>query len=198
MSPPRRTHFADEELRAALIASAQQLISRDGPAALTMRSLASEAGCAIGLPYKVFADRRQLVAEILHTEFARLQAAFDELISRAGTATVGANLASFADLLFDSPAVALVPEVLADETLAKAGIHEAHRGGGGPATLEIALADYLTAEKRTGRVDPGVDAAAFGFLLAGALHNLIVSGDAYPRPSRRQLNRWLSAAADRL
>jgi hypothetical protein len=40
-----------------------------------------------------------------------------------------------------------------------------------------------------------VDVDAFGFLLAGAIHNLIMSGDAWPRPSRRQLRRRLDAVA---
>ena len=37
-----------------------------------------------------------------------------------------------------------------------------------------------------------------GFLLAAAIHNLVVSGPAYPRPSRRQLRQRLDAIAARL
>jgi hypothetical protein len=43
-----------------------------------------------------------------------------------------------------------------------------------------------------------VDEGAFGFLLAGAVHNLVVSGPAYPRLSRRQLRQRLEAIVARL
>jgi hypothetical protein len=50
-------------------------------------------------------------------------------------------------------------------------------------------------EKGTGRVAPDIDEKAFGFVLAGAIHNLVMSGDAWPRPTRRQLERTLDAIA---
>lgn len=40
-----------------------------------MRALAAESGVSVGLPYKVFADRREIVAEIVHGEVAALRAA---------------------------------------------------------------------------------------------------------------------------
>jgi AcrR family transcriptional regulator len=140
MSPPRRTPETTAELRASLVAHAQTLVARDGASALTMRALAAEAGCAIGLPYKVFADRR----------------------------------------------------------LMKAVTTRIHETGAGPATFESMLAGYLAGEKGAGRVGHDVDENAFGFLLAGAIHNLIVSGPGYPRPTTRQLRHILTAVADRL
>jgi AcrR family transcriptional regulator len=195
MSPPRRPAESTEALRASLIDHARRLIARDGAAALTMRALAAEAGCALGLPYKVFTDRHDLVAQICHAEFERLGDAYDELATRAGTATVGANLAWFADLLLGSPAVALAHEVFADETLAKAVTVRVHETGIGPAAFEAVLARYLAAEKQTGRVAHDIDEKAFGFVLAGAIHNLVMSGDAWPQPTRRKLRRTLDAVA---
>ena len=46
-----------DDLRSDLVQVAQRIVARDGAAALTMRALAAEAGCAVGLPYKVFASR---------------------------------------------------------------------------------------------------------------------------------------------
>jgi AcrR family transcriptional regulator len=198
MSPPRRTPETTAELRASLVAHAQTLVARDGASALTMRALAAEAGCAIGLPYKVFTDRRDLVAELIHAEFLGMRSVVDELAARAGTGTVGANLAWFADRLLASPAVAVAQEVFADEQLMKAVTTRIHETGAGPATFESMLAGYLAAEKGAGRVGHDVDENAFGFLLAGAIHNLIVSGPGYPRPTTRQLRHILTAVADRL
>jgi AcrR family transcriptional regulator len=198
MSPPRRTPETTAELRASLVAHAQRIAARDGASALTMRALAAEAGCAIGLPYKVFADRRELVAELIHTEFLQMRSVVDELAARAGTGTIGGNLAWFADLLLASPAVAVAQEVFADEQLMKTVTTRIHETGAGPATFETILSDYLAAEKRAGRIDQDVDENAFGFLLAGAIHNLIVSGPGYPRPSKGQLGQILAAVAARL
>jgi AcrR family transcriptional regulator len=195
MSPAKRGPESTEALRRSLVDHARTLIDRDGPGALTMRALAAEAGCAVGLPYKVFADRRDLVAEICHVEFERLGSAYDQLARRAGKWTVGANLAWFADLVLDSPSVSLAEEVFADEDLVKAIITRTHETGIGPGPFETVFARYLAAEKRAGRVAADVDEAAFGFLLAGAVHNLVVAGDAWPRPSRRQLRQKLDAVA---
>lgn len=198
MSPRKHTAEETAALRASLIEHAQRIIMRDGASALTMRALAAEAGCALGLPYKVFADRAELVAEIVHAESARLAAAGDELIARAGAATVADNLAWYAELILGSPAVALAGEVMADETLTEAFTAKAHQTGAGPGSFETAVSGYLTAEQQAGRVDGDVDPDALGFLIAGAVHNLVMSGPAYPRPSRRRLKRHLAAIADRL
>jgi len=195
MSPPKRTPETTDALRASLVDHARRLIARDGASALTMRSLATEAGCAVGLPYKVFVDRHDLVVEICHAEFAGLQHAFDDLPARAGHGTVGGNLAWIAERFLDTPAVALAPEIMADVDLSKAVAARAHQSGSGPATFETAFARYLTAEQGAGRVASDVDEKALAFLLAGAVHNLVVSGDAWPRPSRAQLRRWLDAIA---
>lgn len=195
MSPPKRLAATTEALRASLIDHARALIDRSGASALTMRALADEAGCAVGLPYKVFTDRHDLVVEICTEEFRRLADAFDETVELAGTATVAANLTHFAELLLDSPAVALAQEIHADHQLGKAVTTRVHETGIGPATIEFTIARYITAEKDAGRVDPEVDADAIAFLLAGAIHNLIVSGDAWPRPDRRELRRRLAALA---
>jgi AcrR family transcriptional regulator len=188
----RRTPETTEALRASLVEHARRLVEREGASALTMRRLAAEAGCAVGLPYKVFTDRRALVGELLRDEFVRLRAAFDELVERAGTGTVGGNLAWFADVLLESAALGLADEVVAD-----VAAHEFHTSGvaGG---FDTTVPAYLAAEKRAGRVAEDVDEEAFGFLVAGAVHNLLVSGDAYPRPDRRRLRRLLDAVARQL
>jgi AcrR family transcriptional regulator len=197
MAPARRTAEATEELRVRLLEVAQRLVARDGPAALTMRALAAEAGCAIGLPYKVFSSRDSLVAELVHAEFVRLQAAFDDLVASAGTGTVGENLGHYAELLLGSPAVGLTHGIGPDEPLARE--IDARAGETGVVTGVVStVADYLAAEKRLGRIDPDVDENAFGFLIAGAVHNLLVSGEPYPKPGIPQLKQMLATVASRL
>jgi AcrR family transcriptional regulator len=195
MSPTKRPAESTDALRASLIEDARRIIARDGTPALTMRALAAEAGCSIGLPYKVFPDRRALVVEIVATELERLSGASHELRCRAGTGTVAGNLVWFADLLLESPAVALHHELASDEALSARVNKKVRDERVGPEVIETALAHYLAAEQQAGRVDPAVDTDAFGFLIGGALHNLIAAGEAWPRPTRRQLRRRLAAIA---
>lgn len=165
---------------------------------MTMRALAAEADCAVGLPYKVFENREELVAEVVLAEFQRLRASFDELVGRAGTGTVAGNLGAYARLFLESetPAVSLAWKL---DSAALSGVVDAKAGESGLlASFENTVADYLSAEKRLGRVDSAVDERAFGFLITGAVHNLIVSGEAYPRPGTREVERMLAAVADRL
>lgn len=161
-----------------------------------MRALAAEAGCALGLPYKVFSDRGDLVAQILRTELERLASAGETLIAGAGNGTVAANLAGYAKGILDSPAVALAGEVKSDEVLAARFVHEADQTGTGPGGFQTVFARYLAAEREQARVGTEVDIEAMAFLLAGAVHNLVVSGPAYPRPGRDQFNGYLEALAD--
>ncbi|HEX5996957.1 MAG TPA: TetR/AcrR family transcriptional regulator [Jiangellales bacterium] len=183
------------QLRSSLIEHARTLIAREGAAALTMRALAAEAGCAVGLPYKVFADRHEIVAAIVHAELVRLRAACEELLERAGSGTIGGNLTWFAGMFLDSPAVALSQELLQDDALRQRVSASAHDTGLGPAQFPTVLSRYLAAEKHAGRVAPDVDEGAFGFLIASALHNLLVAGEAWPRPTRDELEQILTACA---
>lgn len=197
MTPAKRTADSTARLRANLIDCAQRLVARDGAGALTMRALAAEAGCALGLPYKVFASREELIAELIRIEYARLRDAFAEIIACAGTGSVGGNLGRYAEILLASPAVSLAPELHRDEALSKAVDEEAVEAGLVNA-VESTVVRYLAAEKRLGRVASGVDEHAFGFLIAGAVHNLLHAGSAYPHPGIGEVKRMLGAISKRL
>lgn len=195
---PRRSQQATRALRARLLEHARQLVERDGAQALTMRAVAAEAGCAVGLLYKVFASRDELVAELVSAEFHRLRAAFDELVAGAGAGTVADTLRRYARILLETPtpAFALANELGGDALRAAV---DAKAGESGLLhAFATTVADYLAAEKRLGRVDPAVDEQAFGFLITGAVHNLLVAGDAYPRPDLATLDRHLEGIAARL
>lgn len=195
MSPRKRSEETTQQLRVHLLDHARRLVIRDGASALTMRALAAESGVSVGLPYKVFADRREIVAEIVHGEVATLRAASDDLLARTGSGTVGGNLMWFAKVVLDSPAVPLAQELLADQALTESVTAAADRTGVGPSGLPHVFGSYLVAEQDAGRVAGDVDTDAFGFLIAGALHNLVIAGQAWPRPDRPHLERYLAAVA---
>lgn len=195
---PKRDPEATAQLRASLLEHARRLVARDGADALTMRALATEAGRAIGLPYKVFASREELVAELVLEEFSALRDELDRWAATAGTRTVGANLARYGRMLLERemPAWQMV-RALDDAALQHAAAEKAGPSGL-LASFDTTVRDYLAAEQRLGRVAPDVDVDAFGFLITGAVHNLLTAGAAYPSPSVRRLERMLRAVAARI
>jgi AcrR family transcriptional regulator len=191
--PPRRSPTESHALRAELVQHARRLTQRDGPHALTMRALAEEAGCAVGLPYTVFTNRDDLVAELVRVEIERLVDELDRWAADAGSRTVGVNLVRYAHILLDNrdaPAFALADEIH-DDTF-RASVAQSADTSGLLRSFGTAVATYLGAEQRIGRVSPDVDVAAYGFFVTGAVHNLLASGPAFPRPNDRTLHRFLT------
>jgi AcrR family transcriptional regulator len=195
MSRPKRSEETTRRLRAELLEHARTIVRRDGAAALTMRALAAEAGVSLGLPYKVFADRREIVTEIVRGEITTLRAAAEELVATAGRGVVGDNLTHFAEAILDSTAAPLARELHSDDQLLGSVTGAADAAGVGPTGLVSAFGRYLVAEQLAGRVAEHVDTDAIAFLLAGALHNLLIAGPAWPRPNERELNQNLAGIA---
>jgi AcrR family transcriptional regulator len=195
MSPARRSEETTRRLRADLLEHARTIVHRDGAEALTMRGLAAEAGVSLGLPYKLFVDRREIVADIVRHELETLRRAGDELLAAAGRGTVSGNLTRFAEEFLDSSGVALVHELHADVELIGSVTAAADQIGVGPTGFLSVLGDYLRAEQQAGRVAQHVDTVAIAFLLAGALHNLLIAGPHWPRPDRQRLKRHLAGLA---
>ncbi|QYG94072.1 TetR/AcrR family transcriptional regulator [Iamia sp. SCSIO 61187] len=197
MSPARRSPEEVAAARAGFVDHAEAIVRRDGAAALTMRALAREAGCSVGLAYKVFADRTDLVAAVIAREMARLRDELEAVVAAAGTGTVGGNLGRWAEVLLASPAIALAHDDHGQEELDRA-IEAAAGETGIVAALEATVVAYLRAEKDLGRVAADLDEGAYGFLVAGAVHNLVASGPGYPRPTRRRLAQVLDEVGRRI
>ncbi|MBW8803339.1 MAG: TetR/AcrR family transcriptional regulator [Catenulisporales bacterium] len=66
-----------EVLRASLLDVAAQLLAAEGPAALTMRRIAAEAGCSTMVLYKHFGSKDAIAAALYHEGYARLKRRLD-------------------------------------------------------------------------------------------------------------------------
>jgi AcrR family transcriptional regulator len=174
-----------------LIEHAARLVRRDGVKALTMRALAKEAGTALGLPYKVFAGRGELVAALVDEQFRRLTDLLDDMVAAAGTGEVADNLFRFAEAVLgsESQLIHLAGDVHDPALVEKS--EEFPHGSRFISTLPTAITRYVAAEKRAGRIRAEIDEETIGFFVTGALHNLAVSGEAYPRPSLDEIRRML-------
>lgn len=192
----RRTGQQIQTTRDSLVAAAQQIVRRSGAKALTMRAVAKEAGCSVGLPYKVFADREELVLEVIAIELGKVSGALDAWIASAGKHTVGANLDRFASILLESETPALMHANDIDDRSFEARLRTITAESGIVRSFDDAIEQYLLQEQHRGRIRPEVSTEAFGFLITGAIHNLVTAGEMYPRPSRASLRRHLRACAD--
>ncbi|WP_194921642.1 TetR/AcrR family transcriptional regulator [Catenulispora rubra] len=66
-----------EVLRASLLDVAARLLAAEGPAALTMRRIAAEAGCSTMILYKHFGSKDSIAAALYLEGFARLKLHLD-------------------------------------------------------------------------------------------------------------------------
>lgn len=79
----RGRHYHHGDLKAALIATAERQIERDGADAFTLRACAREAGVSHAAPAHHFTDRQGLLAAVAVASFRRLSASMDLLMSDA-------------------------------------------------------------------------------------------------------------------
>jgi AcrR family transcriptional regulator len=191
----RRTSEEKQGQRALLVSAAREVVRRDGATALTMRAVARQAGCALGLPYKVFANREELVLELVAEELGELTSSLNAWVRTAGRHTVGGNLYRYARILLDGDVPALLHANDIDDLAFAERLRDVTAASGLIDSFDTAMAVYLTEEQRLGRVREDVDASTFGFLITGAVHNLVTAGELYPRPSARQLRSHLDACA---
>ena len=71
-------------LREALIDAAVQIVSEEGPDALSVRQVARLAGVSSGAPFRHFADKSALMAAVAEDGIAKLAAAMAERIAEVG------------------------------------------------------------------------------------------------------------------
>jgi AcrR family transcriptional regulator len=88
MKTLRRQSYHHGDLRAELVRVAGDILDQDGPATLTLREAARRAGVSHSAPYRHFADRETLLAEVVAQGFAQLGAAL-----RAASAAGGVEVA---------------------------------------------------------------------------------------------------------
>ncbi|MFF8511856.1 TetR/AcrR family transcriptional regulator [Streptomyces sp. NPDC015492] len=181
---------ATPDVRERLFAAAERVVDREGPGALTSRSVTTEAGCAKGLLHTHFAGFDPFVAELCLDRFARTAATARHLAGQAGHGTVTGNLDIVVRALFDSGGPALSGLAMA-RPAAALQVREALEGGApGFTAIQEAVADYLEAERRLGRIPATVDPPTAALALIGTSHHLLMTtwpDSPDPRPAVRRL-----------
>jgi AcrR family transcriptional regulator len=142
-----------------------------GAARATTKEIAQAAGLSEAALYRHFADKSELFLCVIGDHLARLIAALHDLPNRVGRRTVRANLEDIAEValpFYDETAPMAAALLAEPDLLARHRAEMASKGNGGPQRSMEALAEYLRAEQRAGRVSPRADPAAAASLLLGA------------------------------
>lgn len=155
-----------------LFEAAERVILRDGPNALTSRSVTAEAGVAKGVLHRHFTDFDDFLAALVLDRVNGVHKLAASLEDRAGTGSVVENLTDALMDLFGPLAVAIVGLVISRDGL-RTRLRES-----GTARLPLLedgatmLGQYLGAERELGRVVEDTDVDTIAPTLIGAAHLL--------------------------
>jgi AcrR family transcriptional regulator len=141
-------------LRQHLIDTAEKLLAERQVGAITTREIARTAGVSDGVLYNYFADKHELIIAALVRRYARVLARFDTGLPEPGTATVEANLITYAEAVLDVVAEALpmAAGLVTEPQLLHRFIAAIHQEPFGPQRMREPLAAYLAAEQELGRL----------------------------------------------
>jgi AcrR family transcriptional regulator len=166
------TGVALRDPRQQLFDAAERIVLRDGPGALTSRSVTAEAGCAKGVLHRHFADFDDFLAAFVLDNVARLDEQVLALRKAAGTGTVADNLTAALVGLFSSVAVAIVGLVTFRDEL-RARLRETWPAGVPVLTdAAVMIGSYLADERDRGRVAANADVETLAAMLVGTCHLL--------------------------
>lgn len=116
-SAPEPYHHGD--LRAALLRAAEAMLAAQGPQDLSLRAVARAAGVSHNAPYRHFASREALLAELAAEGFRRLAAVLEgagagmAALGRAYLGFAGANPALYRLMFGQGPSRAAHPALAA-------------------------------------------------------------------------------------
>lgn len=181
------------DVRERLFSAAERVLVRDGTAGLTNRAVTEEADCAKGLLYNHFADLDDFVAQLVLDRFERLAAEVAPLPGRAGHGDVQDNLTRAALAMLGANGPAITAAAMSRQAVVQRVRQAWEDGAPGPSAVEEALARYLEAEQRLGRVPAHADCAMLALALAGTVHHLRMHGSALPDDNPLLVRRLVAA-----
>ncbi|MEP6559497.1 MAG: TetR/AcrR family transcriptional regulator [Nakamurella sp.] len=190
MSP--RAAVDVDTLRANLLTHAEAVIMRNGVEGLTMRALAAEANTAVGMSYKAFSSREDLLWALTWRSLTALIEQLDDWAERPG-GELADRLMEFSDFHHASVAPDLVDYI----TRGPRG-EELLRGAvdaGITRSWAALMTEFLLTRQRAGDVRTGVDVEAFGFIITAALHHVLVADKPFQARDRAVLARHIAGVA---
>lgn len=156
--------------RDRILDAAAQIMRDDGIARATTKEIAHRAGCSEAALYKHFGDKTDLFMAVLQERVPGLSEELASLDRAAGTGEVRSHLVrvTAAALRFYDQSFPMALGMFHDRSLLETFRIGVQLRGGGPASVNRALAAYLREERELGRLHPDTDPEALACLLMGA------------------------------
>ena len=168
------------DARDQLFDAAERILLRDGPSALTSRSVTTEAGVAKGVLHRHFADFDAFLTELVLNRVEQIGHHAAALQDAAGTGSVVSNLADALSDLFGSVVLEMVGLLMSRNEL----LATLRQLGAGrlPVIKEgtAMIASYLNAERNLGRIAANADIATLAPTMIGAGHLLFAGREGTP------------------
>lgn len=170
------------DIREQLFAAAERVLAHDGPAALSSRMIAREAGVATGLLYRHFTDLDGFLIEFIADRRKSALQFVEILLTQAGAGSVAGNLTAAAVALGSTAAPVL--RLVTSQPALLRHMHAGHTAG--PPVLheiERAFAAYIERERELGRIRADADVETLALGLVAIWHHLLMTrrADGLPR-----------------
>ena len=158
-------------LRQHLIDTAERLLSEKQVGAITTREIARAAQVSDGVLYNHFADKHDLILAALMRRYEQALSQFGAGLPEPGSATVEANLTTYAEAALDlvAQAMPMVAGLISEPVLLHRFIAEIHREPFGPERMREPIADYISGEQRLGRLGEFPIDAALSLMIGPTL-----------------------------
>jgi AcrR family transcriptional regulator len=145
------------------------VMRRRGLAHATTKEIAKAAGFSEATLYKTFADKIDLFLCVLTERLPKIDLVSGDLADRIGNGAVADTLRRTGEqlLAFYAESFPISASVFADSSLLVRYRDGVLARGPGPAKVNQAVADYLRAEQRAGRIAPGAKPDAVAAALVG-------------------------------
>jgi AcrR family transcriptional regulator len=184
--------------RQQLFDAAERVLLRDGPSALTSRSVTTDAGVAKGVLHRHFRDFDAFLAELVLDRVEQVVRQSAALQDCAGTSYVIDNLTGALTDLFGSVALEIIGLLMSRNEL-RAQLSEAGAGRLPVIRQGTAMvAAYLGTERDLGRVAADADVGALALTLIGAGHLLFAGRKGTPPDGDEVSNMVTSVLAGAL
>jgi len=153
--------------RSQILQAAESLMHSRGLTGVTTRQISREVGCSEGALYFHFKGRLELLLAMLEESLPDMLGPLKTLRESVGRNSPQANLATALRGIFKFHRRVLPATggLFAEPELLAAYRESLARQGKGPHLSMAALADYISAEQRLGRIASGVDAKLAAYLL---------------------------------
>jgi AcrR family transcriptional regulator len=172
--------------RERIIDATRAVMLNKGLVRATTKEIARAAGVSEGTIYNYFASKEDLFLCTLTQLRSGFVTLMRELHERAGTGTVSSTLSSVARTALDfyGEAIPMGASFFADPDLLARHRELLSERGAGPQRANEAVAGYLRAEQRLGRVRGDADPDAAAYMLLGAIYQYVYWQQYLGRPNQ--------------